>query len=54
VQGRSHEHGWNERVGRRFSTEKRASAFADRMAAEGWYSVRVMYVPADTGEEAAP
>jgi hypothetical protein len=43
VMGYSNEGGWNERVGRRFTTEARAIAFADQMREYGWWAVRVLY-----------
>lgn len=46
VVGRSHEYEWNGRVCRRFATEARARAFAERMRHDGWYDVRVMFWPA--------
>ncbi len=44
VMGRSHEWEHNGRVGRRFSTEERANAFARRAVDDlCWYNVCVVY-----------
>jgi len=45
VYGKSHEWGWNESVGRRFSNERAALEFAARRIDDGWYNVKVIYSP---------
>lgn len=44
--GRSHEYEWHGRVTRRFATEAKARAFAEKARHEfGWYDVSVVYFP---------